>query len=83
VIIEQGAKRVSPSAILHQNPVIAVLRARHASEYAPVIASLAEGGVRSIELTLSTAEPSSSPSVLGACSRNFPLLSDPSAPILR
>ncbi len=55
MIIEQGAKRVSPSAILHQNPVIAVLRARHASEYAPVIASLAEGGVRSIELTLSTA----------------------------
>jgi 2-dehydro-3-deoxyphosphogluconate aldolase/(4S)-4-hydroxy-2-oxoglutarate aldolase len=55
VTIEQGTKRISASAILRQNPMIAVLRARHASEYAPIIASLAKGGVRSIELTLSTA----------------------------
>lgn len=47
--------RPVPSEILLANPVVAVLRARHASEYAPVIAALAEGGVRSIELTLSTA----------------------------
>ena len=36
------------------NPVVAVLRARHAREYAPVIDALVKGGVRSIELTLST-----------------------------
>ena len=48
-------QRPAPSAILQANPVVAVLRAGHASEYAPVIAALAAGGVRSIELTLSTA----------------------------
>jgi 2-dehydro-3-deoxyphosphogluconate aldolase/(4S)-4-hydroxy-2-oxoglutarate aldolase len=42
------------SAILQANPVVAVLRARHAREYAPVIEALVRGGVRSIELTLST-----------------------------
>lgn len=42
------------SAILQANPVVAVLRARHAREYAPVIDALVKGGVRSIELTLST-----------------------------
>lgn len=48
-------ERPAPSKILLGNPVVAVLRARHADEYAPVISALAEGGVRSIELTLSTA----------------------------
>jgi 2-dehydro-3-deoxyphosphogluconate aldolase/(4S)-4-hydroxy-2-oxoglutarate aldolase len=36
--------------------VIAVLRTTHASEYAPVIESLVAGGVRFIELTLTTKE---------------------------
>jgi 2-dehydro-3-deoxyphosphogluconate aldolase / (4S)-4-hydroxy-2-oxoglutarate aldolase len=48
------ASRPAPSAILLDNPVVAVLRARHASEYVPVIDALIRGGVRSIELTLST-----------------------------
>jgi 2-dehydro-3-deoxyphosphogluconate aldolase/(4S)-4-hydroxy-2-oxoglutarate aldolase len=48
-------QRPNPSRILQANPVVAVLRAGHAREYAPVIAALADGGVRSIELTLSTA----------------------------
>jgi len=48
-------RRPAPSAILQANPVVAVLRAGHAREYAPIIAALADGGVRSIELTLSTA----------------------------
>lgn len=43
-----------PSSILLHNPVLAVLRAAHAREYAPVIDGLAAGGLRSIELTLST-----------------------------
>jgi 2-dehydro-3-deoxyphosphogluconate aldolase/(4S)-4-hydroxy-2-oxoglutarate aldolase len=34
--------------------VVAVMRAKHATEYAPVIEALVAGGVRSIELTLST-----------------------------
>lgn len=46
--------RPAPSAMLLANPVVAVLRASHAREYAPVIAALVQGGVRSIELTLST-----------------------------
>lgn len=49
-----GTQRTPASAILRANPVVAVLRARHASEYAPVIDALVKGGVRSIELTLST-----------------------------
>ncbi|TDK25354.1 bifunctional 4-hydroxy-2-oxoglutarate aldolase/2-dehydro-3-deoxy-phosphogluconate aldolase [Arthrobacter crusticola] len=39
---------------LLRNPVIAVLRAGHADQYAPVIESLLTGGLSSIELTLST-----------------------------
>lgn len=46
--------RPETSEILRANPVVAVLRAPHASEYAPVIEALIRGGVRSIELTLST-----------------------------
>jgi 2-dehydro-3-deoxyphosphogluconate aldolase/(4S)-4-hydroxy-2-oxoglutarate aldolase len=56
--VSNGTKtlqRPAPSGILLANPVVAVLRAGHAREYAPVIAALADGGVRSIELTLSTA----------------------------
>jgi len=52
---QQILERPGPSGMLLLNPVVAVLRARHADEYAPVISALAEGGVRSIELTLSTA----------------------------
>jgi 2-dehydro-3-deoxyphosphogluconate aldolase/(4S)-4-hydroxy-2-oxoglutarate aldolase len=48
-------ERTAPSGILLRNPVVAVLRAGHAREYAPVIEALAAAGVRSIELTLSTA----------------------------
>lgn len=47
--------RPGPSALLLDNPVVAVLRAGTASEYAPVVEALIRGGVRSIELTLSTA----------------------------
>ncbi|WP_138417940.1 bifunctional 4-hydroxy-2-oxoglutarate aldolase/2-dehydro-3-deoxy-phosphogluconate aldolase [Sinomonas gamaensis] len=46
--------RLPLSPVLAQNPVIAVLRASHASEYAPVLDALVAGGVRSIELTLTT-----------------------------
>jgi 2-dehydro-3-deoxyphosphogluconate aldolase/(4S)-4-hydroxy-2-oxoglutarate aldolase len=46
--------RLPLSRVLAENPVIAVLRASHASEYAPVVESLVAGGVRSIELTLTT-----------------------------
>jgi 2-dehydro-3-deoxyphosphogluconate aldolase/(4S)-4-hydroxy-2-oxoglutarate aldolase len=46
--------RPAPSAILRDTRAVAVLRARHASDYAPVIAALQRGGVLSIELTLST-----------------------------
>ncbi|GHG59121.1 2-keto-3-deoxy-phosphogluconate aldolase [Sinomonas cellulolyticus] len=48
------AERQAVSPILQESPVVAVLRARTASEYRPVIEALLEGGVRSIELTLST-----------------------------
>lgn len=51
----QIVERPAPSELLLGNPVVAVLRANHAREYAPVIAALAAGGVTSIELTLSTA----------------------------
>lgn len=47
--------RPAPSAILRGTRVVAVLRARHAKDYGPVIEALREGGVLSIELTLSTA----------------------------
>lgn len=46
--------RPAPSAILTAHPVVTVMRAHHAREYAPVIEALIRGGVRSIELTLST-----------------------------
>ncbi|MBD1540481.1 bifunctional 4-hydroxy-2-oxoglutarate aldolase/2-dehydro-3-deoxy-phosphogluconate aldolase [Arthrobacter sp. S13_S34] len=46
--------RPAPSAILDTTRVVAVLRAAHASDYAPVIEALQRGGVLSIELTLST-----------------------------
>ncbi|TFB67698.1 bifunctional 4-hydroxy-2-oxoglutarate aldolase/2-dehydro-3-deoxy-phosphogluconate aldolase [Cryobacterium sp. Hz9] len=39
---------------MRQHPIIAVLRASAASDYDPVVDVLAENGVRSIELTLST-----------------------------
>jgi 2-dehydro-3-deoxyphosphogluconate aldolase / (4S)-4-hydroxy-2-oxoglutarate aldolase len=47
--------RSEPSELLRQNPVLAVLRAEHAREYAPVIEALADANIRCIELTLSTA----------------------------
>lgn len=47
-------KRIAPQANLLQSPVIAVLRAGHATDYAPVVETLAGAGVSSIELTLST-----------------------------
>lgn len=50
----EPTQRLGLSDALRQKPVIAVLRARHASEYGPVITALVEGGIRSIELTLST-----------------------------
>lgn len=46
--------RPAPSAILRDTRVVAVLRAAHATDYAPVIEALQQGGVLSIELTLST-----------------------------
>lgn len=46
--------RTAPSAILAETRAVAVLRADHASEYAPVVDALRTGGVLSIELTLST-----------------------------
>jgi 2-dehydro-3-deoxyphosphogluconate aldolase/(4S)-4-hydroxy-2-oxoglutarate aldolase len=46
--------RPAPSTILDTTRVVAVLRAAHASDYAPVIEALQRGGVLSIELTLST-----------------------------
>src|SRR6476661_2645854 len=48
------ASRPVPSQILRDTRVIAVLRATHAAAYAPVIEALLEGGVFSVELTLST-----------------------------
>lgn len=44
----------APSAALLASPAIAVLRAKHAQDYFPVVEVLAATGVRSIELTLST-----------------------------
>lgn len=49
-----GVARHVPSAVLLETRVIAVLRAAHARDYAPIIEALLAGGVRSIELTLST-----------------------------
>lgn len=53
--MKREAEKADISALLKENPVVAVLRAKHALQYAPVIEALAKGGVRSIELTLSTA----------------------------
>ncbi|QYM74959.1 bifunctional 4-hydroxy-2-oxoglutarate aldolase/2-dehydro-3-deoxy-phosphogluconate aldolase [Leucobacter luti] len=41
-------------AALQASPVIAVLRASHADAYAPVVEALLSGGVRHVEVTLST-----------------------------
>ena len=46
--------RSAPSELLRRTQIIAVLRARDAADYAPVIDVLLEHGVRSVELTLST-----------------------------
>ena len=51
---QQQSARLEPSAQLRESPIIAVLRARDAEEYGAVIDVLAENGVRSVELTLST-----------------------------
>lgn len=48
-------QRPVPSLLSANSRVVAVLRARHASAYAPVIESLLAGGVTLIELTLTTA----------------------------
>lgn len=47
-------QRIRPSATLLASPLIAVLRAGHAGDYGPVVATLALAGITSIELTLST-----------------------------
>ncbi|WP_396642484.1 bifunctional 4-hydroxy-2-oxoglutarate aldolase/2-dehydro-3-deoxy-phosphogluconate aldolase [Microbacterium sp.] len=49
-----NGERIPRSAVLTRDPIVAVLRADHAVEYPPVIDALLSGGVRSIELTLST-----------------------------
>lgn len=49
-----GTTRPAPSDVLCSTRAVAVLRANHASDYAPVIEALQRGGVLSIELTLST-----------------------------
>lgn len=46
--------RMTPSEVLLKSPIIAVLRARDAADYNAVIDTLAENGVYSVELTLST-----------------------------
>ncbi|MFC9351669.1 bifunctional 4-hydroxy-2-oxoglutarate aldolase/2-dehydro-3-deoxy-phosphogluconate aldolase [Arthrobacter sp. NPDC057013] len=48
------ASRPAPSPVLLDTKAVAVLRAKHASDYGPVIEALQRGGVLSIELTLST-----------------------------
>lgn len=48
------AVRTAHPPMLTRDHVIAVLRARHAREYAKVIDTLLRGGIRTIELTLST-----------------------------
>jgi 2-dehydro-3-deoxyphosphogluconate aldolase / (4S)-4-hydroxy-2-oxoglutarate aldolase len=52
---QQGTiSRPVPSAILRDTRVVAVLRAKHATDYAPVIEALQQGGVVSREMTRST-----------------------------
>jgi 2-dehydro-3-deoxyphosphogluconate aldolase/(4S)-4-hydroxy-2-oxoglutarate aldolase len=48
------AERTPPSATLRESRVIAVLRAPSAVDLEPVVEALVRGGVRSIELTLTT-----------------------------
>ena len=40
--------------VLRQHPLVAVLRAGAANAYRPVVDALVDGGVRAIELTLTT-----------------------------
>ncbi|AYG03636.1 bifunctional 4-hydroxy-2-oxoglutarate aldolase/2-dehydro-3-deoxy-phosphogluconate aldolase [Gryllotalpicola protaetiae] len=47
--------RIPLPAVMCASGVVAVLRARDAAQYLPVVRALAAGGVRSIELTLTTA----------------------------
>lgn len=47
-------RRIEPPELLKECPVIAVLRAREARDCGRVVDVLADGGVRTIELTLST-----------------------------
>lgn len=46
--------RIGASDILGRTRLVAVLRAARASDYGPVMEALVRGGVRSLELTLST-----------------------------
>ncbi|TWX40019.1 bifunctional 4-hydroxy-2-oxoglutarate aldolase/2-dehydro-3-deoxy-phosphogluconate aldolase [Frigoribacterium sp. ACAM 257] len=46
--------RTPPSAAVRESHVIAVLRASRADELEPVVEALVSGGIRSIELTLTT-----------------------------
>ena len=52
--LRASTSRTFPSSALLEFPLIAVLRAPHARNYAPVVRVLAAAGIRSIELTLST-----------------------------
>jgi 2-dehydro-3-deoxyphosphogluconate aldolase / (4S)-4-hydroxy-2-oxoglutarate aldolase len=47
-------RRAEPSPLLRESRIIAVLRADGVTEYGPVVSVLAENGVRSIEVTLTT-----------------------------
>lgn len=49
-----AVERLPIPASLRRSPVVAVLRAARASDYAPVVEALLAGGVSHIELTLST-----------------------------
>jgi 2-dehydro-3-deoxyphosphogluconate aldolase/(4S)-4-hydroxy-2-oxoglutarate aldolase len=46
--------RRATSPFLEETPIVAVLRARQASQFAPVVETLLSAGIRSIELTLTT-----------------------------
>lgn len=50
----ESQTRVPVSEIIRRNPIVAVLRARRADDCGPAIEALANGGIRSIELTLSS-----------------------------
>ena len=49
-----ATRRIPASPLLQRTRTIAVMRAAHATDYAPVVEALIKGGVLSIELTLST-----------------------------